>query len=132
MAERTKRPPSEAMVDLRRRLSLLAVRDPGRAEIMARMADAYGVSVWTIYRALRELSQPKSVRRADHGRVRIAPQEEMERYAEIVVALKIRTANKKGEVVRFFRQVGGPNKLPDWVLRRQFGFQIRGGMPPLI
>ena len=96
MADRTKRLPSEAMVDLRRRLSLLAPRDPGRAEIMTRMADGYGISVWTIYRALRELNQPKSVRRADHGHVRVAPQAEMERYAEIVAALKIRTTNKKG------------------------------------
>lgn len=117
------------MVDLRRRLSLLAPRDPGRAEVMARMADAYGVSVWTIYRALRELSQPKSVRRADHGRVRVAPQEDMERYAEIVAALKIRTANKKGRhlstarAIRLLEEDGvetpeGLVKAPPGLLKR--------------
>jgi len=36
------------------------------------------------------------------------------------------------EVVGLFRQVGGLNKLPSWLLRRQFGFQIRWGMPHLI
>lgn len=65
MAERRKRPPGEALVDLRRRLSLLSPRDPGRTEIVARAADAYGISIWTLYRALRELNRPKSVRRAD-------------------------------------------------------------------
>jgi len=43
-------PPGEALVDLRRRLALLAPRDPARSEVIARAAEAYGVSVWTIYR----------------------------------------------------------------------------------
>ena len=96
MADRAKRPPGEALVDLRRRLSLLPPRDPGRTEIIGRAAQAYGLSIWTMYRALRELNRPKSVRRADHGATRVAPPAEMERYAEIVAALKIRTANRKG------------------------------------
>jgi hypothetical protein len=75
---------------------LLSPRDPARTEVMARAATAYGVSVWTIYRALRELTRPKSVRRSDHGSTRAAPAAEMERYAEIIAALKIRTSNKKG------------------------------------
>lgn len=53
MAERRKRPPGEALVDLRRRLSLLSPRDPGRTEIVARAADAYGISIWTLYRKRR-------------------------------------------------------------------------------
>ena len=65
-------------------------------EVIARAAEAYGVSVWTIYRALRELTRPKSVRRSDHGSTRAVPAAAMERYAEIVAALKIRTSNKKG------------------------------------
>ncbi|AVA16189.1 MAG TPA: DDE-type integrase/transposase/recombinase [Thiobacillus sp.] len=105
MADSRKRPPGEALVDLRRRLSLLSPRDPGRTEIIARAADAYGISVWTMYRALRELNRPKSVRRADHGTTRIAPQAEMERYAEIVAALKIRTTNKKGRHVSTARAI---------------------------
>ena len=96
VTNRSKRPPGEALVDLRRRLALLSPRDPGRTEVMARAAAAYGVSIWTIYRALRELTRPKSVRRSDHGSTRAAPAAEMERYAEIIAALKIRTSNKKG------------------------------------
>ena len=96
MADRSKRPPGEALVDLRRRLALLSPRDPARTEVIARAAEAYGVSVWTIYRALRELARPKSVRRSDHGSTRAVPAAAMERYAEIVAALKIRTSNKKG------------------------------------
>src|SRR3546814_12675937 len=65
MADRAKRPPGEALIDLRRRLSLLPPRDPGRTEIIARAAEAYGISIWTLYRALRELNRPKSVRRSD-------------------------------------------------------------------
>src|SRR3546814_3545609 len=74
MADRAKRPPGEALIDLRRRLSLLPPRDPGRTEIIARAAEAYGISIWTLYRALRELNRPKSVRRSDHGATRVAPQ----------------------------------------------------------
>ena len=96
MPDRAKRPPGEALVDLRRRLSLLPPRDPGRTEIIGRAAQAYGISVPTMYRALRELTRPKSIRRADHGSSRVAPRPTMDRYLEIVAALKIRTTNKKG------------------------------------
>ena len=104
MRDRAKRPPGEALVDLRRRLSLLPPRDAGRTEIIARAAQAYGISIPTMYRALRELSRPKSIRRADHGRTRVAPQAEMERYAEIVAAM---TADLGRELFRYpYRAVG--------------------------
>jgi hypothetical protein len=86
-------------------LSLLPPRDPGRTEIVARAAEAYGISISTLYRALRELNRPRSVRRSDHGATRVAPQAEMERYAEIVAALKIRTTNKKGRHVSTARAI---------------------------
>src|SRR3546814_2307226 len=54
MADRAKPPPGEALIDLRRRLSLLPPRDPGRTEIIARAAEAYGISIWTLYRARSE------------------------------------------------------------------------------
>jgi hypothetical protein len=88
--DHSKRPPGEALVDLRRRLLLLSPRDPTRAEIIAHATTAYGVSVWTIYRALRELTQPKSIWRSDDGATRAVPASEMERYTEIIAALKIR------------------------------------------
>ena len=62
VADRSKRPPGEALVDLRRRLALLSPRDPARTEVIAHAAEAYSVSVWTIYRALRELTCPRSMR----------------------------------------------------------------------
>jgi hypothetical protein len=86
-------------------LSLLPPRDPGRTEIVARAAEAYGISISTLYRALREVNRPRSVRRSDHGATRVAPQAEMERYAEIVAALKIRTTNKKGRHVSTARAI---------------------------
>lgn len=129
MPERAKRPPGEALVDLRRRLSLLPPRDPARVETVARVAQAYGVSVPTIYRALRELTRPKSIRRADHGRTRVAPQAQMERYAEVVAAMKLRTMNGKGrhlstaEVIRHLENTGvetpdGRVRAPPGLLKR--------------
>ena len=105
MPERARRPPGEALVDLRRRLSLLAPRDPARTEVIARMAQAYGMSVSGIYRGLRELTRPKPVRRKDHGTTRTVAQVEMERYAEIVAALKVRTSNRKGHRVSTRRAI---------------------------
>jgi len=114
---------------LRRRLALLSPRDPVRSEVIARGAEAYGVSVWTIYRALRELTRPKSVRRSDHGSTRAAPAATMERYAEIVAALKIRTLNKKGRhlstarAIRLLEEDGV--ETPDGLVRAPAGLLKR-------
>src|SRR3546814_568136 len=111
MADRAARPPGEALIALPPRFSRVPhpppapPPDPGRTKIIARAAEAYGISIWTLYRALRELNRPKSVRRSDHGATRVAPQAEMERYAEIVAALKIRTTNKKGRHVSTARAI---------------------------
>ena len=105
MPDRAKRPPGEALVDLRRRLSLLAPRDPARTEVIARMAQAYGMSVSGFYWSLRELTRPKQVRRKDHGTTKTVTQAEMERYAEIVAALKPRTSNRKSHRVSTRRAI---------------------------
>jgi hypothetical protein len=129
MANRSKRPPGEALVDLRRRLALLSPRDPARREVIARAAEAYGVSVWTIYRGLRELARPKSVRRSDHGLTRAVPAVGMERYAEIIAALKIRTSNKKGRhlstarAIRLLEEDGV--ETPDGLVRAPAGLLKR-------
>ncbi|RDE04483.1 DDE-type integrase/transposase/recombinase [Sphingomonas aracearum] len=136
MPDRAKRPPGEALVDLRRRLSLLPPRDAGRTEIIGRAAHAYGISVPTMYRALRELSRPKSIRRADHGRTRVAPQAEMERYAEIVAAMKLRTLNGKGrhlstaEVIRHLEETGV--ETPDGLVRAPPGLLKRATIDRLL
>ncbi len=129
VADHSKRPPGEALVDLRRRLALLSPRDPARTEVIARAAAAYGVSVWTIYRALRELTRPKSVRRSDHGSTRAMPAAGMERYAEIIAALKIRTSNKKGRhlstarAIRLLEEDGV--ETPDGLVRAPAGLLRR-------
>lgn len=96
MKDRAARIPAEALLALRSRLSSLPARDPGRPKAVARVADLYGLSVSSVYRQLRELRRPKGLRRSDRGRPRSLPQAEMERYCEIVAALKIRTENGKG------------------------------------
>ena len=129
MPDRSKRPPGEALVDLRRRLALLAPRDPARTEIVGRAAEAYGISIWTMYRALRDLHRPKSVRRADHGTTRAVPAAEMDRYAEIVVALKIRTTNKKGRHLSTKRAIelleGDGVETPDGLVKAPPGLLKR-------
>ena len=102
---RAKRPPGEALVDLRRRLALLPPRDPLRKQIVADAAQFYGVSSATLYRALREHLRPKPVRRTDHGDTKVVPIAEMERYAEIIAALKVRTTNKNGRKVSTARAI---------------------------
>jgi len=102
---RAKRPPAEALVHLRRRLAVLPARDRLRKEAVAETAAFFGISVATLYRCLREQLRPKSVRRADHGRPRVASLTEMERYAEIVAALKLRTTNKQGRKISTARAI---------------------------
>ncbi|HTV46141.1 MAG TPA: IS481 family transposase [Stellaceae bacterium] len=102
---RAKRPPGEALVDLRRRLAVLPARDPLRQQAVAEAAAFFGISTATLYRCLREQLRPKSVRRTDHGQPRVASLGEMERYAEIVAALKLRTTNKQGRKVSTARAI---------------------------
>ncbi len=49
------------------------------------------ISEDTVYRILRENIQVRSVRRADYGVPRVIPKDGLERYCEIIAAIKIRT-----------------------------------------
>jgi hypothetical protein len=91
-----KRIPAEALLDLRRRLGTLSARSPERRRLMQQTAALYGISEGTLYRALRERAQPKALQRADYGVPRILPKGELERYGEIIAALKLRTGNQQG------------------------------------
>lgn len=93
---RRKRIGAEALVNLRRRLDALPPRHPDRVELLKSSAELYGVSRATLYRALRQHLRPKAVRRADRGKSRKIPDAQMERYCEVVAAMKLRTTNKKG------------------------------------
>jgi len=88
--------PAESIFQLKRRLDTLPPRHRERKELVASTADFYGVSSATIYRALQELQKPKSTSRADFGQPRKMPVSQMQRYCEIVAALKLRTTNKRG------------------------------------
>ena len=87
--------PAESLVDLRRRLNLLPPRAPERRRIMQETATLYGVSEQTLYRAVQQYSRPRTVSRADRGQPRVLPKAELERYLELIAAVKLRTANRK-------------------------------------
>lgn len=82
-----------ALVQLRQRLELLPERSRERRGLIEEAAATYGVSVDTLYRALRSGFRPKVAHRSDRGNPRSLSHQEMERYCEIIAAFKIRTSN---------------------------------------
>ena len=88
--------PVEALAALRRRLSALPGRHSERGVLMQSTAQLYAISRATLYRLLRGERRPKDAHRADHGRPRSMPAPEIQRWCEIVAAMKVRTTNKKG------------------------------------
>lgn len=105
MGRNAARIPAEALIALRARLTTLAARSADRAEEMKRIAELYGVSVSSVYRQLRALYRPKGLRRADRGSPRALPEGELQRYCEIVAALKVRTENGKGRKLSTIRAI---------------------------
>jgi hypothetical protein len=103
---------AEALIDLHRRLAALAPRSHERRMVMHDTATLYGVSEQTLYRALAARARPKALRRADRGIPRALPKEELERYCELIAAIKVRTSNTKGrhlsttEAVRLIEEFG--------------------------
>jgi hypothetical protein len=104
--------PAEAIVDLRRRLDQLPPRSPERRLLVQEIAQLYGISEDTVYRTLRENIQVRSARRADCNVPRVIPRDGLERYCEIIAAIKIRTSNRKGrhlstaEAIRLLEEHG--------------------------
>lgn len=88
--------PVEALATLRRRLSTLPGRHLERGVLMQSTAQLYAISRATLYRLLRGERRPKDAHRTDHGRPRSMPALEIQRWCEIVAAMKVRTTNKKG------------------------------------
>lgn len=87
--------PPEALASLRVRLAELSPRSPERLLLINSTAALYGVSRATLYRALNYQPRPKSARRADYGQSRKISKEELDKYCQIIAALKLRTENKK-------------------------------------
>src|SRR5438093_13571606 len=88
--------PSEALVDLRRRLASLPPRSAATRQVIREVAAAYDVSESTVYRALTHRPVPRAVQRVDQGTPRVLPTEQLEQYCEVIAALKLRTTNKQG------------------------------------
>jgi hypothetical protein len=88
--------PLEAIATLRRRLAALPSRHPERQALLASTAGIYNVSRATLYRLLRGDRRPKDAHRSDRGQPRVMASAELERWCEIVAAMKVRTTNKKG------------------------------------
>ena len=91
-----KKIPSEALIDLRRRLDSLPLRSPERLELVLKTAQTYGAAQATLYRYLNKHTKHRSTQRSDRGKPRKLAQEQMEYYCELIAAVKVRTSNKKG------------------------------------
>jgi hypothetical protein len=63
---------------------------------MQATAELYGISEQTLYRILQRQTTPHALRRADFGVPRVLPKAELERYIELIAAMKVRTSNRKG------------------------------------
>lgn len=88
--------PADSLQQLRQRLAGLPRRSPERARQIIGFAELYGVSPATIYRAISRIHRPHAAHRVDRGKSRVIPAAELEKYCEIIAALKLRTTNKKG------------------------------------
>lgn len=88
--------PADSLLALRQRLDRLPPKSPERSTQVAATAELYGVSTDTVYRGLRAVRKPRAAHRTDFGKPRVLPKAELERYCELIAALKLRTTNKKG------------------------------------
>ncbi len=129
MIGRNKTIPIDSLLQLRQRLDRLPRKSSERATQIAAVAGLYGVSATTVYRALQAFKKPHAAHRADHGKPRMLPQAELERYCELIAALKLSTTNKAGRHLSTGRAielmedhgvetVQGLVKVPKGLLRR--------------
>jgi hypothetical protein len=84
--------PTDSLLHLRQRLERLPRKSSERARQVASFAELYGVSTTTVYRAINTLHKPRLAHRSDHGQPRVMPKAELERYCELIAALKLRTS----------------------------------------
>ena len=59
--------PVDSLLQLRQRLDRLPPKSPERAPQIAAIADLYGISTTTVYRALSDVRKPHAAHRADYG-----------------------------------------------------------------
>lgn len=97
--------PGDSLMQLRQRLDRLPKKSPERATQVLAIAELYGVSASTVYRALNLIHKPHAAHRADHGKPRVLRQAELERYCELIAVLKLRTTNKQGRHLSTHRAI---------------------------
>lgn len=102
---RRKTIPVDSLLQLRQRLDHFPKKSQERRIQVEAMADLYGISSATIYRALSSLSRLRNTHRADRGKTRVLSQTELTQYCELVAALKLRTTNKQGRHVSTRRAI---------------------------
>ena len=90
-----KKIPEERLIELHNRIYVFSPRSAEKRQIIAGFAALYGVSPNTVYRCLRARRRPKALHRADAGVPRRIGKVDMERYCQIIAAMKVRTLNKK-------------------------------------
>lgn len=104
--------PTEAILDLRQRLEQLPSRCAERRQLIQATAQLYAVSESTLYRAISRISPLRPLHRSDYGQPRVMAKPTLERYCEVIAAIKIRTTNGKGrhlstvEAIRLLEEVG--------------------------
>jgi hypothetical protein len=116
---RRKQIPSDSLLHLRQRLDRLPRKSPERTAQVRASAELYGVSASTVYRALKDFLKPRAAHRVDHGTPRLMPKSELERYCELVAALKLRTTNKAGRHLSTKRAIE---------LLEEYGVETRQGL----
>ena len=82
---RRKAIPTDSLMQLRQRLDRLPKKSPERAAQVVAIAELYGVSPSTVYRALNFIHKPHAAHRADHGKPRVLQQAELERYCDCLL-----------------------------------------------
>lgn len=111
--------PYDSLLQLRQRLDRLPRKSSERANQVKAIASLYDISIATVYRALAQLHKPHAVHRADHGKPRVLHPSELERYCELVAALKLRTTNKNGRHLSTQRAI---------VLMEEYGVETAHGL----
>lgn len=90
-----KKIPIEQLITLYNRMDLHAARSTERKILVQEFSFAFGVSGSTVRRQLREHICISTETRSDINTPRALPEMEMLMYCRIIIALKVRTSNKK-------------------------------------
>jgi hypothetical protein len=91
-----KRIPFEVLVVLQNQLDELSPRNAQRKQLIEDTCESFGISASSLRRLLRKHQLPYLVFRSDYNKPRTLPEADMRHYCELIAALKLRTASKKG------------------------------------